>query len=183
MNLNLARIQSHFNWGCGDFGDLKQEIANLARQSPPGQVASLELGGLEGEQDREFAFLDICSLKAFFYSPQSQDWVGSHEFQRKLDRLKQMPNVDISEVRELKLAVLRLMFCELYQDFWLGNPLYAKDFCLFLSQSKPTFDASISSDFEELFALYCEFVWLQQWQDVKAFAKMNEVLICFAKKE
>ncbi|MGB2078242.1 MAG: hypothetical protein ACPHV3_00550 [Vibrio sp.] len=186
VSVELANIESYFNWGCGDLGDLKQLIADLSAD----EGASLELklwakvnsNTAQTDNPQNLAlnliYLDVCALSDFVFSEQAQMLVGSRDFQQKIKALRDEPKVDIAMICELKRAILVFVFDDFLNAYRKRNHNRGQAFVAYLNQDCQIKAIDLFSD-EELFEFYLQWLIHQQWHEVCRFAKqLNVTLRC-----
>ncbi|EEX64889.1 4-alpha-glucanotransferase [Vibrio metoecus] len=123
-SIQLYTLRTQHNWGMGDFGDLKQLVADIASRG--GDFVGLNpIHGLfpanpEGASPYSpssrrwlnILYIDVSSVPEFALSAEAQQKVGSPEFQLRLQKVRDAHWVNYSEVAELKMSVLPLLFAE-----------------------------------------------------------------------
>lgn len=123
-SIQLYTLRTQHNWGMGDFGDLKQLVANIASRGGDfvglNPIHSLFPANPEGASPYSpssrrwlnILYIDVSSVPEFALSAQAQQQVGSQEFQQRLQKVRETHWVNYSEVANLKMSVLPLLFAE-----------------------------------------------------------------------
>lgn len=123
-SIQLYTLKSSHNWGIGDFGDLKQLVAEIASRggdfvglNPIHSLfpANPEAASPYSPSSRRWLnvlYIDVSSVPEFALSVEAQQTVGSVEFQQRLQSARDAHWVNYSEVAALKLSVLPLLFQE-----------------------------------------------------------------------
>ncbi|MDV7105912.1 4-alpha-glucanotransferase [Vibrio sp. TH_r3] len=123
-SVQLYTLRTQHNWGIGDFGDLKQLVAEVASRGGDfvglNPIHSLFPANPEGASpyspsSRRWLnvfYIDVSSVPEFVLSAQAQQKVGSAEFQHRLQRVRDSHWVNYTEVAELKMSVLPLLYEE-----------------------------------------------------------------------
>ncbi len=123
-SVQLYTLRTQHNWGIGDFGDLKQLVADIAARGGDfvglNPIHSLFPANPEGASPYSpssrrwlnILYIDVSSVPEFALSAEAQQIVGSAEFQQRLQKAREAHWVNYSEVAELKLSVLPLLFSE-----------------------------------------------------------------------
>ncbi|MDN3612218.1 4-alpha-glucanotransferase [Vibrio ostreicida] len=123
-SVQLYTLRTQHNWGIGDFGDLKQLVADIASRGGDfvglNPIHSLFTANPEGaspyspssRQWLNLLYIDVSSVPEFALSTEAQQLVGSADFQQRLQQARQTHWVNYSEVAELKFSVLPLLFEE-----------------------------------------------------------------------
>ncbi|HAS63186.1 MAG TPA: 4-alpha-glucanotransferase, partial [Vibrio sp.] len=123
-SIQLYTLKSSHNWGMGDFGDLKQLVAEIASRggdfvglNPIHSLfpANPEAASPYSPSSRRWLnilYIDVSSVPEFALSAKAQQIVGSGEFQQRLQSARDAHWVNYSEVAALKLSVLPLLFQE-----------------------------------------------------------------------
>ncbi|ELR65529.1 4-alpha-glucanotransferase [Photobacterium marinum] len=130
-SVQLYSIRTNHNWGIGDFGDLKQLVADVAARGGDfvglNPIHSLFPANPEGASPYSpssrrwlnLMYIDVSSVCEFAQCDEAQQLVGSQEFQQRLAEARNSNWVNYSEVSCLKMAVLPLLFetfCERHLD-------------------------------------------------------------------
>ena len=121
----LYSLQSHENWGIGDFGDLQKLVLQAAQQ----QIATIGLNPLHplfqsnaahrspySPTSRCFLntlYIDVTQIENFNRCKKAQRLFQSDNFQIRLTQAKQSKQVNYCAVSALKFEIIEL----LYQDF------------------------------------------------------------------
>ncbi|HDZ9156651.1 TPA: 4-alpha-glucanotransferase [Vibrio cholerae] len=123
-SVQLYTLRTQHNWGMGDFGDLKQLVADIASRGGDfvglNPIHALFPANPEGASPYSpssrrwlnILYIDVSSVPEFALSAEAQQKVGSPEFQQRLQKVRDAHWVNYSEVAELKLSVLPLLFAE-----------------------------------------------------------------------
>ncbi|MDA0149848.1 4-alpha-glucanotransferase [Vibrio sp. LaRot3] len=123
-SVQLYTLRTQHNWGMGDFGDLKQLVSEIASRGGDfvglNPIHSLFPANPEGASPYSpssrrwlnILYIDVSSVPEFSLSAEAQQQVGSAEFQQRLQRARESHWVNYSEVAELKLSVLPLLYKE-----------------------------------------------------------------------
>ncbi|OLQ93233.1 4-alpha-glucanotransferase [Vibrio panuliri] len=123
-SIQLYTLKSSHNWGMGDFGDLKQLVAEIASRggdfvglNPIHSLfpANPEAASPYSPSSRRWLnilYIDVSAVPEFALSSQAQQMVGSAEFQQRLQSVRDTHWVNYSEVAALKLSVLPMLFAE-----------------------------------------------------------------------
>ncbi len=145
-SVQLYTLKSHHNWGMGDFGDLKQLVAEIASRG--GDFVGLnpihalfpanpEAASPYSPSSRRWLnvlYIDVASVPEFALSVDAQQVVGSNEFQARLQQARDSHWVNYTEVAKLKLSVLPLLFAEFKQRHLDANSLRGEQFLEFVEQ-------------------------------------------------
>lgn len=121
----LYSLQSENNWGAGDFGDLKELVAETAKQG----ISAIGLNPLHPLYQNNPAhcspyspvsrcflntiYIDVTKVDNFFTSKAAQKRFNSKAFQAKIKAAKASEFIDYSAVADAKYQVLEI----LYKDF------------------------------------------------------------------
>ncbi|SHO58659.1 4-alpha-glucanotransferase [Vibrio quintilis] len=123
-SVQLYTLRSSHNWGIGDFGDLKQLVAEIATRGGDfiglNPIHSLFPANPEGASPYSpssrswlnILYIDVSSVPEFVLSAKAQQIVGHVDFQRRLKKVREEHWVNYSEVASLKMTVLPLLFEE-----------------------------------------------------------------------
>ncbi|MGX9458915.1 4-alpha-glucanotransferase [Photobacterium damselae subsp. damselae] len=145
-SVQLYSVRTQHNWGIGDFGDLKQLVADIAKNGGDfvglNPIHSLFPANPEGASPYSpssrrwlnVIYIDVSSVCEFAQSDAAQQLVGSHEFQQRLAEARQSNWVNYSEVACLKMAALRLLFDTFVTRHLEKNTERAKQFLSFIEQ-------------------------------------------------
>ncbi|PSW05434.1 4-alpha-glucanotransferase [Photobacterium lipolyticum] len=121
-SVQLYSVRTNHNWGIGDFGDLKQLVADIAARGGDfvglNPIHSLFPANPEGASPYSpssrrwlnLMYIDVSSVPEFAQCDPAQQLVGSSEFQQRLVDARNTNWVNYSEVSCLKMAVLPLLF-------------------------------------------------------------------------
>lgn len=163
--LALYGVRSAINWGVGDFGDLRKIVEwahddlrldfiglnplhALFNRRPFNNSPYLPSSRLY----KNYLYLDIPGIEDFSASPGAQLLVDSPQTQSLILRLRSEEYVNYEEVADLKLRVLRELFCTFLETYYRSP----KDDC----RSK-AFDGYTSAQGVHL-ARYATFCALQE---------------------
>ncbi|OBT13653.1 4-alpha-glucanotransferase [Vibrio sp. UCD-FRSSP16_10] len=123
-SIQLYTLRTPHNWGIGDFGDLKQLVGDIAARggdfvglNPIHSLfpANPEAASPYSPSSRRWLnilYIDVSSVPEFALCAQAQQKVGSAEFQQRLQKAREVQHVNYSEVSDLKMSVLPLLFAE-----------------------------------------------------------------------
>ncbi|MGL6027833.1 MAG: 4-alpha-glucanotransferase [Vibrio sp.] len=123
-SVQLYTLRTQHNWGMGDFGDLKQLVADIASRGGDfvglNPIHALFPANPEGASPYSpssrrwlnILYIDVSSVPEFALSAQAQQKVGSADFQLRLQKVRDAHWVNYTEVAELKMSVLPLLFAE-----------------------------------------------------------------------
>lgn len=123
-SIQLYTLRTSHNWGMGDFGDLKQLVGEIAQRGGDfvglNPIHALFPANPEGASPYSpssrrwlnILYIDVSSVPEFSLSTNAQQLVGSTEFQQRLQQARESHWVNYSEVANLKLSVLPLLFSE-----------------------------------------------------------------------
>ncbi|MCG3720980.1 4-alpha-glucanotransferase [Vibrio cincinnatiensis] len=145
-SIQLYTLRTQHNWGMGDFGDLKQLVADIASRGGDfvglNPIHSLFPANPEGASPYSpssrrwlnILYIDVSSVPEFALSAQAQQQVGSQEFQQRLQKVRETHWVNYSEVTNLKMSVLPLLFAEFKTRHLDKNTDRAQAFLNFVEQ-------------------------------------------------
>lgn len=123
-SVQLYTLRTQHNWGIGDFGDLKQLVAEVASRGGDfvglNPIHSLFPANPEGASPYSpssrrwlnVLYIDVSSVPEFVLSVEAQQKVGSTDFQHRLQRVRDAHWVNYTEVADLKMSVLPLLYDE-----------------------------------------------------------------------
>ncbi|MCR9656707.1 4-alpha-glucanotransferase [Vibrio parahaemolyticus] len=123
-SIQLYTLRTQHNWGIGDFGDLKQLVSDIASRGGDfiglNPIHSLFPANPEGASPYSpssrrwlnIMYIDVSSVPEFALSAEAQQRVGSAEFQQRLQKARDSHWVNYTEVSQLKMSVLPLLFSE-----------------------------------------------------------------------
>jgi len=126
-SIQLYTLRTQHNWGMGDFGDLKQLVADIASRGGDfvglNPIHSLFPANPEGASPYSpssrrwlnILYIDVSSVPEFALSAQAQQQVGSAEFQQRLQKARESHWVNYTEVAQMKMSILPLLFDEFKQ--------------------------------------------------------------------
>ncbi len=158
-SVQLYTLRSQHNWGIGDFGDLKQLVAEIAERGGDfiglNPIHSLFPANPEGASPYSpssrrwlnIMYIDVSSVPEFALSADAQNKVGSTEFQKRLQEARNAHWVNYTEVSALKMSVLPILFEEFQSRHLTKNTARAKEFLAFVEKGgdslkhQATFDA------------------------------------------
>ena len=145
-SVQLYTLKTEHNWGIGDFGDLKQLVADIATRGGDfvglNPIHSLFPANPEGASPYSpssrrwlnLLYIDVSAVPEFALCSAAQERVGSHEFQQSLHAVRATEWVDYSEVSRLKMSVLPLLFSEFQQRHLATNSPRAQNFAAFVAK-------------------------------------------------
>lgn len=123
-SIQLYTVRTAYNWGIGDFGDLKQLITEVASRGGDfiglNPIHALFPANPEGASPYSpssrhwlnIMYIDVTAIPEFVLSSAAQQKVGCIKFQQRLKSVRKDEWVNYSEVAALKLSVLPLLFKE-----------------------------------------------------------------------
>ncbi|CAM2990209.1 4-alpha-glucanotransferase [Vibrio neptunius] len=145
-SVQLYTLRTQHNWGIGDFGDLKQLVADIASRGGDfvglNPIHSLFPANPEGASPYSpssrrwlnIMYIDVSSVPEFALSIEAQQRVGSAEFQQRLQKARESHWVNYTEVADLKLSVLPLLFSEFKKRHLDKNTERAQAFLAFVEE-------------------------------------------------
>ncbi|PML02450.1 4-alpha-glucanotransferase [Vibrio breoganii] len=145
-SIQLYTLRTPHNWGIGDFGDLKQLVGDIAARGGDfvglNPIHSLFPANPEGASPYSpssrrwlnIMYIDVSSVPEFALSVEAQQKVGSAEFQQRLQKAREIQHVNYSEVSDLKMAVLPLLFAEFKTRHLDKNTERAQAFLSFVEE-------------------------------------------------
>ncbi|KJY93889.1 4-alpha-glucanotransferase [Vibrio neptunius] len=145
-SVQLYTLRTQHNWGIGDFGDLKQLVADIASRGGDfvglNPIHSLFPANPEGASPYSpssrrwlnIMYIDVSSVPEFALSIEAQQRVGSAEFQHRLQKARESHWVNYTEVADLKLSVLPLLFSEFKKRHLDNNTERAQAFLAFVEE-------------------------------------------------
>ncbi|UPQ89487.1 4-alpha-glucanotransferase [Vibrio sinaloensis] len=145
-SVQLYTLRTQHNWGIGDFGDLKQFVADIASRGGDfvglNPIHSLFPANPEGASPYSpssrrwlnILYIDVSSVPEFALSIEAQQRVGSAEFQQRLQKARDSHWVNYTEVADLKLNVLPLLFDEFKTRHLDKNTERAQKFLAFVEE-------------------------------------------------
>ncbi|GEA61960.1 4-alpha-glucanotransferase [Vibrio comitans] len=145
-SIQLYTLRTPHNWGIGDFGDLKQLVGDIAARGGDfvglNPIHSLFPANPEGASPYSpssrrwlnIMYIDVSSVPEFALSVEAQQKVGSAEFQQRLQKAREIQHVNYSEVSDLKMAVLPLLFAEFKSRHLDKNTERAQAFLSFVEE-------------------------------------------------
>mgnify|MGYP000415413605 CR=1 FL=1 len=145
-SVQLYTLRTQHNWGIGDFGDLKQLVADIASRGGDfvglNPIHSLFPANPEGASPYSpssrrwlnILYIDVSSVPEFALSAEAQQTVGSSEFQQRLQKARDAHWVNYTEVAELKMSVLPLLFKEFKKRHLDKNSDRAQAFLAFVEE-------------------------------------------------
>lgn len=123
-SVQLYTLRTQHNWGIGDFGDLKQLVSEIASRGGDfvglNPIHSLFPANPEGASPYSpssrrwlnILYIDVSSVPEFVLSVAAQQKVGSIDFQQRLNKVRAEHWVNYTDVSDLKMSVLPLLFDE-----------------------------------------------------------------------
>ncbi|MEF1284950.1 MULTISPECIES: 4-alpha-glucanotransferase [unclassified Vibrio] len=145
-SVQLYTLRTQHNWGIGDFGDLKQLVADIASRGGDfvglNPIHSLFPANPEGASPYSpssrrwlnILYIDVSSVPEFSLSIEAQQKVGSAEFQQRLQKARESHWVNYSEVADLKMSVLPQLFTEFKKRHLDKNSERAQAFLAFVEE-------------------------------------------------
>ncbi|MCR9421872.1 4-alpha-glucanotransferase [Vibrio sp. RM-69-4] len=145
-SVQLYTLRTQHNWGIGDFGDLKQLVADIASRGGDfvglNPIHSLFPANPEGASPYSpssrrwlnILYIDVSSVPEFALSADAQQKVGSAEFQQRLQKVREAHWVNYTEVATLKMSVLPLLFTEFKKRHLDKNSDRAQAFLNFVEE-------------------------------------------------
>ncbi|WP_261883403.1 4-alpha-glucanotransferase [Vibrio pelagius] len=145
-SVQLYTLRTQHNWGIGDFGDLKQLVADIASRGGDfvglNPIHSLFPANPEGASPYSpssrrwlnILYIDVSSVPEFALSAEAQQTVGSAEFQQRLQKARDAHWVNYTEVSELKMSILPLLFTEFKHRHLDKNSDRAQAFLSFVEE-------------------------------------------------
>ncbi|MGR2769752.1 4-alpha-glucanotransferase [Photobacterium ganghwense] len=145
-SVQLYSVRTNHNWGIGDFGDLKQLVADIAARGGDfvglNPIHSLFPANPEGASPYSpssrrwlnLMYIDVSSVSEFAQCDEAQQLVGSPEFQKRLSDARDTNWVNYSEVSCLKMAVLPLLFETFCERHLTNNTARAQQFLAFVEK-------------------------------------------------
>lgn len=124
VSVQLYTLRSHYNWGIGDFGDLKQLVSDIAARGGhfvglnpihalfPAHAESASPYSPSSRSWLNILYIDVSAVPEFVLSVEAQQKVGHAEFQQQLKKVRSTHWVNYTEVAKLKFSVLPLLFRE-----------------------------------------------------------------------
>lgn len=121
-SVQLYTLRTENNWGIGDFGDLKGLITEIASRGADflglNPIHSLFPANPEGASPYSpssrcwlnILYIDVSAVPELALSNDAQQKVASAAFQQRLKQVRDQPLVNYSEVADLKMSVLPLLF-------------------------------------------------------------------------
>ncbi|WP_139683762.1 4-alpha-glucanotransferase [Vibrio tasmaniensis] len=145
-SVQLYTLRTQHNWGIGDFGDLKQLVSDIASRGGDfvglNPIHSLFPANPEGASPYSpssrrwlnVLYIDVSSVPEFALSAEAQQTVGSAEFQQRLQKAREAHWVNYTEVSELKMSILPLLFAEFKTRHLDKNSDRAQAFLAFVEE-------------------------------------------------
>lgn len=145
-SVQLYTLRTQHNWGIGDFGDLKQLVADISSRGGDfvglNPIHSLFPANPEGASPYSpssrrwlnILYIDVSSVPEFALSAEAQQTVGSAEFQQRLQKARDAHWVNYTEVSELKMSILPLLFTEFKTRHLDKNSDRAQAFLAFVEE-------------------------------------------------
>ncbi|MGI6680954.1 MAG: 4-alpha-glucanotransferase [Bdellovibrionota bacterium] len=122
ISTQLYSLRSYWNWGIGDFSDLKKVIdiaatlgASLVGINPLHAISPYDIRGESpyyptSRSTLEYLYIDLGITREYKDSPKIQEEILKEDFQKELKSLQCADLVDYKKVKNLKLKVLKLLF-------------------------------------------------------------------------
>lgn len=145
-SVQLYTLRTNHNWGIGDFGDLKQLVAEIASRGGDfvglNPIHSLFPANPEGASPYSpssrrwlnILYIDVSSVPEFVLSIEAQQKVGSSDFQHRLQRVRDAHWVNYADVSELKMSILPLLYKEFKSRHLDNDTERAKAFTEFVEE-------------------------------------------------
>lgn len=145
-SVQLYTLKTEHNWGIGDFGDLKQLVADIASRGGDfvglNPIHALFPANPEGASPYSpssrrwlnLLYIDVSAVPEFALCSAAQQRVGSSEFQQRLHAVRATDWVDYSEVARLKMSVLPLLFSEFQRRHLAKNTQRGQAFAAFVAK-------------------------------------------------
>lgn len=145
-SIQLYTLRTPHNWGIGDFGDLKQLVSEIASRGGDfvglNPIHALFPANPEGASPYSpssrrwlnILYIDVSSVPEFALSAEAQQKVGGADFQQRLQKVREAHWVNYSEVAQLKMSVLPLLFKEFKTRHLDKNSERARAFLDFVEQ-------------------------------------------------
>jgi 4-alpha-glucanotransferase len=124
-SVQLYCLKSESNWGIGDFSDLKQLLTKTAENGGdfiglnpihalyPAQPRNASPYSPSSRKWLNILYTDITAVPEFNHCAEIKQQYESTAFQQRLSALRQVEWVDYSEVTDVKLSALRVLFSTL----------------------------------------------------------------------
>lgn len=125
--VQLYTLRSEANWGIGDFGDLKQMLADVAKRGGsfiglnpihslyPANPESASPYSPSSRRWLNIIYIDVNAVEDFERSKAAQAWWKKSSVQQQLKAARDAEWVDYSAVTALKIAALRLAWQQFSQ--------------------------------------------------------------------
>ncbi|MBF9003439.1 4-alpha-glucanotransferase [Vibrio nitrifigilis] len=158
-SVQLYTLKTQHNWGMGDFGDLKQLVSDIASRGGdfvglnpihalfPANPEAASPYSPSSRRWLNILYIDVSSVPEFSLSATAQQVVGGPEFQSRLQKVRDTHWVNYTDVAELKMSVLPLLYDEFKQRHLSSNSERAQLFKQFVEEGgssllqQATFDA------------------------------------------
>lgn len=158
-SIQLYTLRTPYNWGIGDFSDLKQLVTEIASRGGDfiglNPIHALFPANPEGASPYSpssrrwlnIMYIDVSAIPEFVLSVAAQQKVGSVQFQQRLKKVRKEDWVNYSEVALLKMSILPLLFKEFKTRHLEKSTDRAQSFLSFVAQGgdslmhQATFDA------------------------------------------
>ncbi|WP_114785319.1 4-alpha-glucanotransferase [Vibrio tetraodonis] len=123
-SVQLYTLRSQHNWGIGDFGDLKQLVSDIGSRGGdfvglnpihalfPANPEAASPYSPSSRRWLNIMYIDVSSVAEFSLCVEAQQKVGSADFQQRLHKVRDTHWVNYTEVANLKLSVLPLLYRE-----------------------------------------------------------------------
>ena len=123
-SVQLYTLRSQHNWGIGDFGDLKQLVSDIGSRGGdfvglnpihalfPANPEAASPYSPSSRRWLNIMYIDVSSVAEFSLCVEAQQKVGSADFQQRLHKVRDAHWVNYTEVANLKLSVLPLLYRE-----------------------------------------------------------------------
>lgn len=158
-SIQLYMLRSRYNWGMGDFGDLKSLVAEIAALGGdfiglnplhalfPRYPESVSPYSPSSRRWLNILYIDVSSVPEFMLCSEAQEHVGTAAFQHRLQQVRTAKWIDYPAVAALKMQILPLLFSEFQQRHLSHNTERAQAYWAFVTQGgedlqqQATFDA------------------------------------------
>ena len=131
----LYAVRSKRNWGCGDFGDLRDIVDWIHDEVGAGFVALNPLHAIPNRRPyntspylptsvfyQNLLYLDIEAIEDYSNSRRAARLRASHEILQELQELRDAHFVEYERVHALKLRFLKLLFLTFLRELRAGSP-------------------------------------------------------------
>ncbi len=201
ISAQLYSLRSYWNWGIGDFSDLKK-LVNIASDVGASFVGCNPLHALATHDIRgqspyypssrnalEFLYIDLGLTEEFKDSFEAQEEVMKEDFQRELKNLQANHLVDYEKTKNLKIRILKILYNTFKKNHFGKNTDREKKFNTFCESNLGAFTWALFESIEEsLHKDSTKFWGFKNWpkelrqpsnSTVRDFAKNHENTIKF----